>query len=122
MTLVHLRTGLTYEALGVIYEVGSSTISRAICEVRPLLAPRGFTIPDRPGVRHHRQRRAGPPPVVGSLTAGPNARPDRGAHRGHHRAVPPAPSRESRSRRRLPGSRERVPRPGLGPAPASRGA
>ncbi|MFE3411632.1 transposase family protein [Streptomyces mirabilis] len=29
-TLVHLRTGLTYEALGVIYEVGSSTISRAL--------------------------------------------------------------------------------------------
>lgn len=86
VTLVHLRTGLTYEALGVIYEVGSSTISRAICEVRPLLAARGFAIPDRPGVRHHRQRRAGPHPVVGSRTAGPNARPDRGAHRGHHRA------------------------------------
>ncbi|MFE4995738.1 transposase family protein [Streptomyces mirabilis] len=33
MTLVHLRTGLTYEALGGIYEVGSSTIRRAICEV-----------------------------------------------------------------------------------------
>jgi hypothetical protein len=33
VTLVHLRTGLTYEALGVIYEVGSSTIRRAICEV-----------------------------------------------------------------------------------------
>ncbi|MCX4460334.1 transposase family protein (plasmid) [Streptomyces sp. NBC_01340] len=39
VTLVHLRTGLTYEA-PVIYEVGSSTISRAICEVRPLLAAR----------------------------------------------------------------------------------
>ncbi|MER6375432.1 helix-turn-helix domain-containing protein [Streptomyces mirabilis] len=50
-TLVHLRTGLTYEALGVIYEVGSSTISRAICEMRPLLAARGFAVPDRPGVR-----------------------------------------------------------------------
>lgn len=43
-TLVHLRTGLTYE-------VGSSTISRAICEMRPLLAARGFAVPDRPGVR-----------------------------------------------------------------------
>jgi hypothetical protein len=51
VTLVHLRTGLTYEALGVIYEVGSSTINRAICEVRPLLAARGFAVPDRPGVR-----------------------------------------------------------------------
>jgi hypothetical protein len=26
VTLVHLRTGLTREALGVIYQVGSSTI------------------------------------------------------------------------------------------------
>ncbi|WP_406423477.1 transposase family protein [Streptomyces sp. NBC_01589] len=25
VTLVHLRTGLTHEALGVLYEVGSST-------------------------------------------------------------------------------------------------
>ncbi|MER5908129.1 transposase family protein [Streptomyces mirabilis] len=51
VTLVHLRTGLTYKALGMIYEVGSSTISRAICEVRPLLAAHGFAIPDRPVVR-----------------------------------------------------------------------
>ncbi|MFH9677561.1 transposase family protein [Streptomyces sp. NPDC017405] len=29
VTLVHLRTGLTHAALGVIYEVGSSTIGRA---------------------------------------------------------------------------------------------
>lgn len=52
VTLVHLRTGLTYQTLGVIYEVGSSTIGRAICEVRPLLAARGFAVPDRSGVRH----------------------------------------------------------------------
>ena len=50
-TLVHLRTGLTHAALGVIYEVGSSTIGRAISEIRPLLAERGFAVPDRPGVR-----------------------------------------------------------------------
>jgi len=50
-TLVHLRTGLTHAALGVIYEVGSSTIGRAISEVRPLLAARGFAVPDRPGIR-----------------------------------------------------------------------
>ncbi|MFG2526143.1 hypothetical protein [Streptomyces sp. NPDC048527] len=30
MTRVHRRTGLTHEALGVLYEVGSSTIGRAI--------------------------------------------------------------------------------------------
>ncbi|MFF9635540.1 transposase family protein [Streptomyces bacillaris] len=51
VTLVHLRTGLTHEALGVIYEVGSSTIGRAISEIRPLLAARGFAVPDRPGLR-----------------------------------------------------------------------
>ncbi|MFD9657040.1 helix-turn-helix domain-containing protein [Streptomyces mirabilis] len=51
MTLVHLRTGLTHEALGVLYEVGSSTIGRAIREVRPLPADRGFAVPDRPGIR-----------------------------------------------------------------------
>ncbi|MGW1428113.1 helix-turn-helix domain-containing protein [Streptomyces sp. NPDC002431] len=45
-TLVHLRTGLTHEALGVLYEVGSSTIGRALAEIRPLLAERGFAVPD----------------------------------------------------------------------------
>ncbi|MFJ3644202.1 transposase family protein [Streptomyces sp. NPDC090108] len=50
VTLVHLRTGLTHEALGVIYEVGSSTIGRAIWEIRPLPAARGFAVPDRPGI------------------------------------------------------------------------
>ncbi|MFJ4645394.1 transposase family protein [Streptomyces bobili] len=29
VTLVHLRTGLTYEALGAIYEVGTSPPHRA---------------------------------------------------------------------------------------------
>lgn len=51
MTLVHLRTGLTHEALGVLYEVGSSTIGRAIREVRPLLADCGLAVPDRPDIR-----------------------------------------------------------------------
>lgn len=50
-TLVHLRTGLTYEALGLIYQVGKSTIGRAVAEVRPLLAARGFAVPQRPGLR-----------------------------------------------------------------------
>ncbi|MGW3088548.1 transposase family protein [Streptomyces sp. NPDC001108] len=50
-TLVHLRTGPAHEALGVLYEVESSTIGRALAEIRPLLAERGFAVPDRPGVR-----------------------------------------------------------------------
>ncbi|MFE7244677.1 transposase family protein [Streptomyces sp. NPDC057580] len=51
ITLVHLRTGLTHDALAVLYEVGSSTIGRAVGEIRPLLAERGFAVPDRPGLR-----------------------------------------------------------------------
>jgi hypothetical protein len=51
VTLVHLRTELTYQALGILYEVGSSTIGRAVTEVRPLLAARGFAVPERPGLR-----------------------------------------------------------------------
>jgi DDE superfamily endonuclease len=50
-TLVHLRTGLTYEALGVIYQVAKSTIGRAVAEVRPLLAARGFAVSQHPGLR-----------------------------------------------------------------------
>lgn len=51
ITLVSLRTGLPQDALAVIYDAGSSTIGRAIGEVRPLLAARGFAVPDRPGLR-----------------------------------------------------------------------
>ncbi|MGP8303682.1 transposase family protein [Streptomyces inhibens] len=51
VTLVHLRTGLTHQALGVVYGVGSSSIGRAIGEIRPLLAERGFAVPDHPGLR-----------------------------------------------------------------------
>ncbi|MEU9060167.1 hypothetical protein AB0D13_15255 [Streptomyces sp. NPDC048430] len=48
--VVHLCTGLSHKALGVIYEVGSSTIGRAISEIRrPLAAARGFAVPDQPG-------------------------------------------------------------------------
>ncbi|MFJ2672841.1 transposase family protein [Streptomyces sp. NPDC087525] len=46
-TLVHLRTGLAYEALGVVYQVGKSTIGRAVAEVRTLLAAREFAVPQR---------------------------------------------------------------------------
>ncbi|MGW6008040.1 helix-turn-helix domain-containing protein [Streptomyces sp. NPDC055210] len=51
VALVHLRTGLTYEALGAICEVSSSTVGRAISEIRALLTARGFAEPDRPGLR-----------------------------------------------------------------------
>ncbi|MEU9356570.1 transposase family protein [Streptomyces sp. NPDC048301] len=50
-TLVYLRTGLAHAALGVIYEVGSSTIGRAIAGIRPPLAERGFAVPNQPRLR-----------------------------------------------------------------------
>jgi hypothetical protein len=51
VTLVHLRTGWTHEALGVIYQVESATIGRAIGEIRPPLGERGFAVLQRPGLR-----------------------------------------------------------------------
>ncbi|MCX4546603.1 transposase family protein [Streptomyces sp. NBC_01565] len=48
-TLVHLRHGATHDVLACWFGVDRSTITRAIGEVRPLLAMRGCTI--APGVR-----------------------------------------------------------------------
>ncbi|MEL5953555.1 transposase family protein [Streptomyces sp. CLV115] len=50
-TLVHLRLGLPHAALAELHGADRSTVSAAIREVRPLLAARGFAIPDRPGLR-----------------------------------------------------------------------
>lgn len=43
-TLVHLRHGATHDVLACWFDVDRSTITRAIGEVRPLLAARGCTI------------------------------------------------------------------------------
>lgn len=43
--------GLPHAALAELYSAARSTISRAIGEIRPLLAARGFADPDRPGLR-----------------------------------------------------------------------
>ncbi|MEU1409154.1 transposase family protein, partial [Streptomyces sp. NPDC005728] len=51
VTLVYLRTGLPHAALAELYGTARSTVSRAIREIRPLLAARGFAVSDRPGVR-----------------------------------------------------------------------
>ncbi|MFD5365586.1 transposase family protein [Streptomyces sp. NPDC127103] len=47
--LVHLRHGVTHDVLACSFAVDRSTITRAIGEIRPLLAERGCTI--SPGVR-----------------------------------------------------------------------
>jgi hypothetical protein len=49
--LVVLRFQLPHAALAELYGMDRSTISRAVAEVRPLLAGRGFAVPDRPGLR-----------------------------------------------------------------------
>jgi hypothetical protein len=51
VTLVALRWQLSHKVLGLLFGVSSSTVDRAVAKVRPLLAARGFAVPDRPGVR-----------------------------------------------------------------------
>jgi hypothetical protein len=50
-TLVILRFQLPHAALALFYNVDRSTITRAVHEIRALLAQRGFAIPERPDVR-----------------------------------------------------------------------
>lgn len=50
-TVVHLRLQLPHKALAVIYGVDRSTVTRAVREIRPLLAARGFAVPGEPGLR-----------------------------------------------------------------------
>ncbi|MGW5336793.1 transposase family protein [Streptomyces bauhiniae] len=49
--LIHLRHDLPHSVLGLLFGVDRSTITRAIAEIRPLLAKRGCAVPDRPGLR-----------------------------------------------------------------------
>ena len=46
-----LRFQLPHAALAVFYGVDRSTITRAVGEIRPLLAARGFAVPGEPGLR-----------------------------------------------------------------------
>ncbi|MFF8036272.1 transposase family protein [Streptomyces sp. NPDC016626] len=50
-TLIHLRHDLPHAVLGLLFGVNRSTITRAIAEMRPLLAERGCAVLDRPGLR-----------------------------------------------------------------------
>jgi hypothetical protein len=50
-TLVVLRFQLPHAAVAVFYGVHRSTITRAIGEIRPLLAQHGFAVPGKPGLR-----------------------------------------------------------------------
>jgi hypothetical protein len=50
-TLVVLRFQLPHAALALFYQVDRSTITRAVHEIRPLLAARGLAVPGQPGLR-----------------------------------------------------------------------
>jgi hypothetical protein len=50
-TLIHLRHDLPHSVLGLLFGVDRSTITRAIAQIRALLAERGCALPDRPGLR-----------------------------------------------------------------------
>lgn len=50
-TLVVLRFQLPHAALALLYRVDRTTITRAVGEIRPLLAARGFAVPGKPGLR-----------------------------------------------------------------------
>jgi Helix-turn-helix of DDE superfamily endonuclease len=50
-TLVVLRLQLPHQAVAVLYGIDRATVTRAVGEVRPLLAARGFAVPGRPQVR-----------------------------------------------------------------------
>nr|WP_308372489.1 transposase family protein [Streptomyces sp. MCA2] len=52
-TLAILRFQLPHAALAVFYSVDRSTITRAVHEIRPLLAARGFAVPGEVGLRLH---------------------------------------------------------------------
>ncbi|MEW2116984.1 transposase family protein [Streptomyces sp. NPDC005474] len=51
VTLVALRWALSHRVLAVLFATSASTIGRAVGEIRPLPAARGFAVPDRPAVR-----------------------------------------------------------------------
>jgi hypothetical protein len=51
VTLVCLRFQLPHQALAILVGVDRSTVTRAVHEVRPLLAQRGFAVPGQPGLR-----------------------------------------------------------------------
>ncbi|NYE50228.1 hypothetical protein HDA32_005348 [Spinactinospora alkalitolerans] len=52
-TLVILRFQLPHAALAALYGADRSTVTRAVHEIRPLLAARGCAAPEAPGVRLH---------------------------------------------------------------------
>jgi hypothetical protein len=53
VTLVYLRFQLPHAALAELFRVDRSTVTRAVREIRPLPAARGFAVPGHPDLRLH---------------------------------------------------------------------
>ncbi|MCX5115271.1 transposase family protein [Streptomyces sp. NBC_00378] len=69
-TLIHLRHDLPHSVLGLLFGVDRSTTTRAIDEIRTLLAERGCAVPNRSGLRLRFLADAVVPPS-GSTVPGP---------------------------------------------------
>ncbi|WP_435109336.1 helix-turn-helix domain-containing protein [Nocardiopsis synnemataformans] len=50
-TLIHLRHDLLHAVLGLLFDMDRSTITRAVDQIRALLAERGCAVPNCPEVR-----------------------------------------------------------------------
>ncbi|WP_438272030.1 transposase family protein [Streptomyces mirabilis] len=87
ITLVYLRLQLPHAALAELYGVTRPTVTRAIHEIRPLPARRGFAVPQRLGARLH---------TLTGVFAHAEAEGSRPARRRNRSASPPSPGRTSR--------------------------
>jgi hypothetical protein len=121
-TLVHLRHDLPHSVLGLLFGVDRSTITRAIAEIRTLLAERGCAVPARPGLRLRTMADvfayAQAEGIEPRLDATETIRPPQAAQleAGSGRAAPAADSR----RRRARPARRRGPPCGRTPRPSNR--
>jgi len=97
VTLVYLRFQLPHAALAELYRVHRSTVTRAVGEVRPLLAAREFAVPGEPGVRLRTLAACSPMPPPAASRCGSTAPKCRSGARA--RAGPDG-ARSCRARRR----------------------
>ena len=97
VTLVYLRFQLPHTALAELYGVHRSTVTRAVTEVRPLLAARGFAVPHRPDLRLRTLADVLPTPPPTAPNSGSMAPKCRSAARGR---TSRAGGRSSRARKK----------------------
>nr|WP_273474199.1 transposase family protein [Nocardiopsis sinuspersici] len=118
-TLIHLRHDLPHAVLGLLFGVDRSTITRAVGQIRTLLAERGCAVPNRAGATVAAACPTPgrwPPlrPPMGALhprrptTPRPRPTPHRGTH--PRRLFPPPSQKRRTPARRCPPSGLQWPR------------